>query len=119
MQVILFLMGLFAIGCILYGIAAGVQVFQNGFTRLAVSVRSRNSTHSEKGALSKQPVNEHNRTGQETFTTESAGSATSRSLEELRLLFSLYQQGALSKEEFDVMKRSLLASVADPATAGR
>ena len=33
-QFILFLLGLFAIGCVLYGISAGVQVIQHGISRL-------------------------------------------------------------------------------------
>lgn len=47
-QFILFLLGLFTIGCMLYGISAGVQIIQRGFAYVAESAHT--------GASDKKPL---------------------------------------------------------------
>ena len=44
MQLMLFLLGLFAIGCVLYGLSAGVRIIQRGFAHLADSARDSSPT---------------------------------------------------------------------------
>lgn len=90
MQFILFLLGLFAIGCVLYGISAGVQTLTRGATRLA-------GGHCAKAD-----------------TPSIAPSSAQSYLHELQELHRLYQSGALSREEFDEFKKYLLSTI-DPA----
>ena len=42
-----------------------------------------------------------------------------RSIGELRDIFALYQQGALTQEEFEGMKQCLLTGIKAAATQGR
>jgi len=83
---VFFLLGLFAIGCVLYGISAGVQLIQRGFSGLACGGR--------KQGMPTPPISPPSQHG----------------IHELRELFALHQQGALTQEEFQSMKRHLLAT---------
>ena len=97
-QFILFLLGLFAIGCVLYGVSAGVQVIQHGISRLT------------EGANDSAPAAPSSPNSQSPVTVKAtvASSPLQHSIEVLRELFTLYQQGALTQEEFDGMKQCLL-----------
>lgn len=109
-QFILFLLGLFTIGCVLYGIAAGVRIIQRGFSWLVESARSESAAHAEPTpaappmAAPAQPSQTPSPEARET-------SPLHRSIGELRALFALYQQGALTQTEFEGVKRSLLANI--------
>lgn len=115
MQLISFLLGLFAIGCVLYGISAGVQIIQRGFSWL-IGNRAHDDAMSPASpipvslqtASAKEPISELLSTALSSNT--SATSPLHHSISELRELFALYQQGALTQEEFEGMKQSLLAS---------
>ena len=96
MQLILFLLGLFAIGCVLYGISAGVQIIVRGFARLTGN--KRNNAPSTKPSL-------------KPWTSAPGASPIHRHMDELREIFALYQQGALTREEFENMKRYLLSGI--------
>lgn len=127
-QFILFLLGLFAIGCVLHGISAGVQIIQRGFSYLAESVR--------EGASNKRPLitpfppgtgkavdaqamqRETARPETKASTPPAEVSPTQRSIDELRDIFALHQQGALTQVEFDNMKQCLLASIKSAAPNG-
>lgn len=118
-QFILFLLGLFAIGCVLYGIAAGVQIIQRGFSWLAKSGRSESAAHGEPtpAALpTTAPPAPPNSTPQ---PSAPEASPLHRSIDELRALFALYQQGALTQAEFEGIKRSLLTNIHSVAPHGR
>lgn len=109
-QLILFLLALFAIGCVLYGISAGVQMIQRGLASLA---RSTSEDGSDKKLLS---PNMDKTTDRPAVWLEPASaplpkvSPMQHGIEELHALFTLYQQGALTQAEFEKMKRSLLAA---------
>ena len=90
MQIIIFLLSLFLIGCVLCGIASGVQMIQRGFSRLATS-------RNDGKAPEVSPL-QHN-------------------IAELRELFALYQQGALTQEEFQRMKHHLVATTESPTNS--
>lgn len=87
MKIIIFLLGVFLIGCVLCGIASGVQMIQRGFSRLATS-------RNDGKAPEASPL-QHN-------------------IAELRELFALYQQGALTQEEFQRLKHHLVGSMESP-----
>ncbi len=88
MQFIFLLLSLFAIGCVLYGISAGVQTITRGATRLA-------GGHCAKAE-----------------TPRAAPSSAQSCLHELQELHRLYQGGALSREEFDQFKQYILSTIA-------
>lgn len=104
MQFILFLLSLFAIGCVLYGISAGVQVVQRGFNALA----SNGSGSSGNSTKEPQPP-------AATLTNKATDAATlpQRCINELRALFDLYQSGALTQQEFEKCKWHVLHSMTD------
>jgi len=117
MQLILFLLGLFAIGCLLYGISAGVRIIQRGFAWLAGGTGN-NATSTEPSPGSLHPVCAKTaaepvpRQQDETpWRSASGASPVQRSIDELRDIFALYQQGALTQEEFEGMKRCLLSNI--------
>ena len=101
MQFILFLLLLFTIGCVLYGISAGVQGVQRGAIWLANSKRSDNCN--EDTTAQSQSTQQANATARKAQATN-----TSHGIEELQTLFALHQQGALTSEEFQDMKQHLL-----------
>ncbi|WP_404300070.1 SHOCT domain-containing protein [Alicycliphilus denitrificans] len=105
MQFILFLLGLFAIGCVLYGVSAGVQIIQRGFSRLA------NTAHTSEANAPKQRLQTPPLPSE--LPTPSHGQ---RYLDELNELYGLYQNGALTREEFAQLKRHLLSLIAPPTT---
>lgn len=123
-QFILFLLGLFAISCVLYGISAGVQMIQRGFAWLAESARD--DVPDKKPLITLLPAatgkasnaaNARRETPspQTRANAPAEGSPMQRNIDELRALFALYQQGALTQAEFEGMKRSLLATIKDVA----
>ena len=100
-QLILFLLGLFAIGCVLYGVSAGVQMIQRG---LAYMARSTSDGVLEKTPLSPKTdkTTDSAAVSPEPASAPSpAGSPMQHGIEELRALFALYQQGALTQAVFD------------------
>ena len=120
-QFILFMLSLFAIGCVLYGISAGVQVIQRGFWWLAESARD--GASDKQRLVTPLPPNAARPTNAaavqleavppeaKTSTSPAKVSSMQRGIEELRVLFALHQQGALTQTEFEAMKRSLLATL--------
>ena len=97
MKIILFLLALFAIGCVLYGISAGEQAIGRGLSQLADAA----SDDDTPTAPRHQPAQ---------VSTTGAVPIQS-SIAELRDIFALYQQGALTQEEFEAMKQRLLNSI--------
>ncbi|MBP0622904.1 SHOCT domain-containing protein [Cupriavidus sp. LEh25] len=99
MRMIMFLLGLFAMGSVLYGISAGVQTIQRGLARLL---------NHEASAAKPAPV-----------TLEITGSGNAKdpapscqgNIGALRELYELHKQGALTKEEFQDWKHHLLNAV--------
>lgn len=110
MQIIIFLLGLFLIGCVLYGIASGVQSIQRGVLRLTNS-RNDDKVPTAKSASATQPTAEPD-TPREPCPK---ASPLQHNIAELRELFALFQQGALTQEEFQDMKRRLLTATQSPS----
>lgn len=86
-QFILFLLGMFVICSVLYGIAAGVGAIGRGIASLADWRRNDDELEDDDFA---------------TPTT------ASRHVTEIRALFDLYQDGALTQEEFSAFKQEAL-----------
>lgn len=105
MQFILFLLGIFAIGCVLYGISAGVQIIQRGFTRLANTAHAPEANAPKQRLQTPPPPSE-----------QPKPSPAQRCLDELNELHRLYQNGALTREEFEQFKQHLLSPIAPPTT---
>lgn len=127
-QFILFSLSLFAIGCVLYGITAGVQIIQRGFTYLAESARD-DASDKRPLVTPLPPGTEENtdsaavqREGAQPEATASTppaeASPMQRSIDELQNIFALYQQGALTQVEFESMKQCLLSSIKMAAPQG-
>ena len=122
MQIILFLLALFAIGYVLYGISAGVQTIARGFTRLTEGMR--NSAPPEEASPISLPTataktandSAPEKQNQKPWGNEGGASPIQRSIDELREIFALYQQGALTQAEFEGMKRTLLAPITQSFT---
>ena len=116
-------LGLFASGCVLYGISSGVQMIQRGFAYLAESAREESPPKKPRvtplppatGKAADAPATRKETdapTGpQAPAPAETQASPMQRSIGELRDIFALYQQGALTQEEFEGMKQYLLASI--------
>lgn len=125
---ILLLLSLFAIGCVLYGISAGVQIIQRGFSWLAESARDGTSDRRPlitplppgTGEDTDSPAAQRERTRPETeaSTPPAKSSPMQRSIDELQDIFALYQQGALTQVEFQSMKQCLLSSIKMAAPQG-
>lgn len=105
MQIIMFLLGLFLIGCVLYGIASGVQIIQSGFLRLTKS-RNADNVPTAKSTSVTLPIAEPDNPREPSPEIL----ALQDNIAELRELFALFQQGALTQEEFKNMKQRLLAA---------
>ena len=130
-QFILFLLGLFAIGCVLYGISSGVQMIQRGFAYLAESAREESPPKKPRvtplppatGKAVDAPAARKETAapaGTQAHTpAETQASPMQRSIGELRDIFALYQQGVLTQEEFEGMKQCLLTGIKATATQGR
>ncbi len=97
MKIILFLLALFAIGCVLYGISAGVQAIGRGLSQLADAA----SDDETPTAPRRQPAQ----------ASATGAAPLQSSIAELREIFALYQQGALTQEEFERMKQCLLSQI--------
>lgn len=114
MQFIFFLLSLFAIGCVLYGISAGVQSIQRGFSWMGKA-----GSDVDKQIAMPAPSTTATAAVEPTLAVQIASSSgcdqwafpLRHSIGELRELFALYQQGALTREEFEGMKRQLLAGI--------
>ncbi len=103
MKIILFLLSLFAIGCVLYGISAGVQAIGRGLSQLADAASDGDRpTAPQSAAAPHHPSAQASATG---------AAPLQSSIAELRDIFALYQQGALTQEEFEAMKQRLLNSI--------
>ena len=130
-QFILFLLGLFAIGCVLYGISAGVQMIQRGIAWLAESAREESPPKKPRitplppatGKTADAPAARKETAApaetQAHAPAQTQASPMQRSIGELRDIFALYQQGALTQEEFEGMKQSLLTGIKATAAQGR
>lgn len=95
MQLIFFLLVLFAIGCVMYGVSAGVQTVERGVKRVIQGMRPCTTTDSDL-----MPPSSHNETP-----------SARRGIDELQKAFTLYQTGALTQEEFDGLKSQILARI--------
>lgn len=84
MRLIFLLLALFAIGCALYGIYAGVRTVRRGLAKLGPGLP-------RPSAPTPAPP------------------TPASSLSALQEAFTLYQQGALTRAEFDAIKHSTLA----------
>ena len=96
-QFALFLIALFLIVCVLYGISAGVQTIAHSAARLTKGQTPQKAAPRAAPALS----------------------PAQRCLGQLRELHGLYQNGALSQEEYEQFKRYLLSSIAPVADTDR
>ena len=129
-QFILFLLGLFAIGCVLYGISSGVQMIQRGFAYLAESAREESPPKKPRvtplppatGKAADAPATRKEtdaRAGTQAHApAQTQASPMQRSIGELRDIFALYQQGALTQAEFESMKQYLLTCIKMAAPQG-
>lgn len=127
-QFILFLLGLFAIGCVLFGISAGVQMIQRGLAYLAESASDDISDKrplvtplppsTAKPADAPAAERESGRSAAKAGTSPTEASPMQRSIDELRDIFALYQQGALTQVEFENMKQYLLTCIKTAAPQG-
>ena len=97
MQFILFLLLLFTIGCVLYGISAGVQGIQRGAARLAQYSDTKNKN------TQKEPNHEAREEKKKLNSTQ-------RCLSILEELHELHQQGGLSQEDFNNLQKHLISS---------
>lgn len=125
---ILLLLSLFAIGCVFYGISAGVQIIQRGFSWLAESARD--DASDKRPLITPLPPSTVNIADARTARQEDSmpeptvntplteASAMQRSIDELRDIFALYQQGALTQAEFESMKQCLLTCIKTAAPMG-
>ena len=129
-QFILFLLGLFAIGCVFYGISAGVQAIQRGFAYLVESAREESPSKKPRvtplppatgKAVDAPAAKKETPTPAGTQAHSSADTQASpiqRRIGELRDIFALYQQGGLTQEEFEGVKQCLLADIKTAAPQG-
>ena len=105
MQVILLLLSLFTVGCLLYGISAGVQVVQRGFNAFASN---------DSGDDVKKPQSPPNPpVAPLTIKSPDAAPVSWRYINELQTLFELHQSGALTQQEFEQCKWHVLHSMTD------
>lgn len=120
-QLILFLLTLFIISCVFYGISAGVQVIQRGFTAY-LTKRTCDDTPDTTPLVTPLPQRTNKAAAVPTTSREDAAGSAARtsttatdtspsgqcSVDELERIFALYQQGALTRGEFESMKQCLL-----------
>lgn len=126
MQIVFVLLALFAIGCVLYGISAGVQIIVRGFSRLAAGTR-RTNAQAEQAPVPLPPASRKATAEPIHASPQQCMPATPQeqrpqpqtpepspiqySINELRAIFALYQRGALTREEFEVIKQRLLFTI--------
>ena len=127
-QFILFLLGLFAIGCVLYGISAGVQIIQRGFAYLTKDTHD--GTSNKRSLVTSLPTSKREavdvtaaqseaaRPAAQAMSSPADTSPMQRNIDELREIFALYQQGALTQAEFEIIKQYLLTYIKTAAPQG-
>lgn len=104
MQFIFLLLLVFTIGCVLYGISAGVQAIRRSAAWFT-GERYGNGDPTDNSTSVSQTNTQLNK-------AQASNSLDSQSgIDELKTLFDLYQQGALTTEEFKDMKQHLLRSL--------
>ena len=108
MQLILFLLGLFAIGCVLYGISAGVQIVHRGFSALFSGGSNSSSDDQEAPQAPPRPPAA---AALGNKALPDAATLPQRCISELQALFNLYQSGALTQQEFEQCKWHVLHSM--------
>lgn len=123
MQLILFLIGVFLIGCVLYGIYAGVLTIVQGIGRVSGSNQCQGS--SEDAAFSRKREFTEPRSREEpaslnlqdpvkspapTETKPETSEEVLDKIEQLKSLFELHKNGALSLDEFEWLKQRLLSA---------
>lgn len=115
MQFIIFLLGLFTIGCVLYGISSGVQMIQRGLTYLAEGTREESPPKKPlvipRPSATEKVVDTPAARQKTTTPTGMHASPVQHSIGELQDIFALYQQGALAQHEFESMKQHLLTAI--------
>ena len=107
MQLLLSLIGLFLMGCVLYGLYAGVQTIARGAARLTTGLH----TSAPQIVAESHPscVAETQESLQQ--ASQLSPSPSQRCIGELQSLFGLYQSGALTREEFERFKQHLLSAI--------
>lgn len=104
MKLVLFLIFLFLILSVLYGIASGVQAVGRAAGRLSPRKHRDIScamTESPDAGAGPEPLSH----------AADAPAESRHCIEELKSLFALHQCGALTRHEFDRLKRHLLAAI--------
>lgn len=104
MQFILLLLLVFTIGCVLYGISAGVQAIRRS-TAWFTEPKYGSGESIDKTALAPQVNPQSNKAHAPNLLD------SQHSIDDLKTFFDLYQQGALTTEEFKEMKQHLLRSL--------
>jgi hypothetical protein len=103
MQIIVVLIGLFFVASMFYGFAEGAKIVRRFVVWLFTPTFLRGSRAAKK-PVPELPVKLMRRQ-----------STAQSHLDELQELHNLYQNGALSREEFEQFKQSLLSSIAGTA----
>ena len=111
MQLIFLLLALFAISCVLYGISAGVQSIQRGLSWLAHGVNGDASRATNAPTSTAPSAAAAQERCQQPLIAQPSDTSIQRSIAELRDIFALHQQGALTRAEFERMKQCLLVSI--------
>jgi hypothetical protein len=106
MQFVLSLLGLFAVGCVLYGLSAGVQAIARGFGALASDGGSSGTKKPQRSSVPQAAA-----TAAPTGKTPDAPTLPQRCINELQALFDLYRSGALTQKEFEQCKWHVLHSL--------
>lgn len=104
MQFIILLLLIFTIGCVFYGISVGVQAIRRSAAWFT-DPKYGNGQSIDKTAPAPKINTQRNKV-QAPNSLESQ-----RSIDDLKTLFDLYQQGALTTEEFKDVKQHLLRSL--------
>ncbi len=106
MKLVLFLIFLFLALSVLYGIAAGVQTIAQAIARIwPRRLGEPDTRHS-------QAMGRDTRTGEESAPlVAQATEICQPCIAELNTLFGLYQAGALTRTEFERLKRHILLAI--------
>lgn len=107
MKIIIFLLGLFAIGCVLYGISAGVQAIQRGLSWITSGsgdhdIRTMPQPHGSASLNVDAPG---------TKFPNAETSLLQQGIRDLRELLAMHQQGTLTREEFEQLKRHIITAI--------
>lgn len=120
MLFILFLVGLFLIGCVLYGIYSGVSAIARGIGRISERSQRQSplvdaATDPEWGSAGLRTEKSASPNSQKPMDSSSSAETRPKTpkesqdnVEQLKSLFELYQNGALSRDEFELFKQQLL-----------